>query len=525
MTTSKDTKRPTTQDKVKALAEKKARLQAGGGKKRIDKQHESGKLTARERIAYLCEPETFQELFLFAQHRNTRFGMEGQELPADGVVTGIGAVEGRPVYIGSQDFTVSGGSVGEMHADKICKTMEMALKTGNPFVMINDSGGARIQEGLDALNGYARIFYRNVLLSGVVPQISIISGPCAGGAAYSPALTDFIIMVKGIGRIFITGPRVIKQVTGEDITDEELGGAIPQQEKSGVVHFAVDSDQEALDLCQRLLSFLPANNMEDPPDYGTGELVYAEDPVLNTIVPANPRESYDVLEVIRRIVDDGDILQVHELFAPNAVVGFARINGRSVGIVSNQPAVFAGALDIDASDKISRFVRFCNAFNIPLVTFVDVPGYMPGVQQEYGGIIRHGAKILFAYSAATVPKITVLLRKAYGGAYIAMCGRELGADRVAAWPTSEVAVMGAEGAVDIVYRNEIKSAEDPKTARSEFIDIYNEQFANPYIGGARNLIDDVIEPQHTRRYLSLALETLRTKRDVRPQKKHGLIPM
>ncbi len=515
----------TTKEKLERLRSERKKIQAGGGEKRIEKQHASGKYTARERIAGLCEPETFQELFAFASHRSVNFGMEKQELPGDGVVTGIGSVEGRPVYIGSQDFTVSGGSVGEMHADKICKTMEMALKTGNPFIMINDSGGARIQEGLDALNGYARIFYRNVLLSGVVPQISIISGPCAGGAAYSPALTDFIIMVRGIGKIFITGPSVIKQVTGEDITDEELGGGIAQHKESGVIHFTVDTDQEALDLSRRLLSFLPANNMEDPPDYGTGELVYAEDPVLNTIMPDSPRESYNILDIITRVVDEGDLLQVHELFAPNAIVGFARINGRTVGIVANQPAVLSGVLDIDASDKIARFVRFCNAFNIPLITFVDVPGYMPGVQQEYGGIIRHGAKVLFAYSAATVPKITVILRKAYGGAYIAMCCKELGSDRVAAWPTSEVAVMGAEGAVGIVYRNEIKNAEDPKTARQEFIELYNDRFANPYTGGARNLIDDIIEPKDTRRYLSLALETLRTKRDVRPQKKHGLIPM
>jgi methylmalonyl-CoA carboxyltransferase large subunit len=514
----------TTKDKIKSLRETKNTLQAGGGKERIEKQHQSGKMTARERIATLCEPETFQELFLFAKHRSTNFGMEKQDLAGDGVVTGIGAVDGRPVYIGSQDFTVSGGSVGEFHADKICKTMEMALKTGNPFVMINDSGGARIQEGLDALNGYARIFYRNVMLSGVVPQISIISGPCAGGAAYSPALTDFIIMVRGVGKIFITGPQVIKQVTGEEITDEELGGGIAQQRESGVIHFTVETDQDAMYLCKRLLSFLPANNMEDPPDYGTGELVYAEDPVLNTIIPDSPRESYDVKSIINRIVDDGDFLEVHELYAANAVVGFARINGRSVGIIANQPMVISGVLDINASDKISRFVRFCDSFNIPLVTFVDVPGYMPGVQQEYGGIIRHGAKILYAYSDATVPKVTIILRKAYGGAYIAMCAKELGADRVAAWPTSEVAVMGAEGAVNIVFRNELKKAEDPQAARQEFIELYNERFANPYVGGARNLIDDIIEPQHTRRYLSLALETLRTKRETRPPKKHGVMP-
>lgn len=515
----------TTKDKIKSMREKKAQLQQGGGEKGIAKQHERGKMTARERIAALCASETFQELFLFASHRCTNFGMGEQEIPADGVVTGIGAVDGRPIYIGSQDFTVAGGSVGEMHADKICKTMEMALKSGQPFVMINDSGGARIQEGIDALNGYARIFYRNVLLSGVVPQISIISGPCAGGAAYSPALTDFIIMVKGTGRLFITGPQVIKQVTGEDVTDEELGGAVPQQAESGVVHFSVENDQEALDTCRRLLSFLPANNMEDPPDYGTGEVVYAEDPALNEIIPDSPREAYNIKEVLYRVLDDGDFLEVHALFAANAVVGFGRVNGRTVGIIANQPQVFAGVLDINASDKIARFVRFCNAFNIPLVTFVDVPGYMPGVQQEYGGIIRHGAKILFAYSAATVPKITIILRKAYGGAYIAMCSKELGADRVASWPTGETAVMGAEGAVNIIHRDAIKKAEDPEATRGEFVADYQERFANPYIGAARNLIDDIIEPKDTRRYISLALEALRTKRDVRPQKKHGLMPV
>jgi methylmalonyl-CoA carboxyltransferase large subunit len=515
----------TTRDKIKHLRELRARLLKGGGDKRIEQQHERGKLTARERIGMLCDPETFQEVFLYARHRSVNFNLAEQEFPGDGVVTGIGVINGRPVHIGSQDFTVSGGSVGEMHADKICRTMEMALKSGTPFVMINDSGGARIQEGLDALNGYARIFYRNVLLSGVVPQISIISGPCAGGAAYSPALTDFIIMVKGVGRIFITGPQVIKQVTGEDITDEELGGAIVQQQKSGVVHFAAENDEDALHICQRLLSFLPSNNMEDPPDYGTGEVVYAEDPVLNDMVPDSPRDSYDMVTIIQRVVDDGDFFQVHELYAPNALVGFARINGRSVGVIANQPAHLAGVLDIDASDKIAGFVRFCNAFNIPLLTFVDVPGYMPGVQQEYGGIIRHGAKILFAYSAATVPKITIITRKAYGGAYIAMCSKELGADRVASWPTGEAAVMGAEGAVNIVYRKEIKEAEDPQKSRKEFIDLYNDQFANPYVGGARNLIDDIIEPKDTRRYISLALEALRHKRDIRPPKKHGLLPM
>lgn len=514
----------TTKDKLERLRQLKAHLTAGGGGKRIEKQHELGKLTARERISLLFDPDTLQEMFLFAQHRNVNFGMAGKEMPGDGVVTGVGTVGGRQAFFASQDFTVSGGSVGEMHADKICQTMEMALKSGAPLIFINDSGGARIQEGIDALSGYGRIFYRNVLLSGVVPQISIIAGPCAGGAAYSPALMDFIIMVEGTGELFITGPQVIKQVTGEEITAAELGGVYAQM-SSGVVHLMAKDDEEAIRLCQKLLSFLPSNNLEDPPDLGGGEMVFADDPYLNRVIPDDPRDPYDVKDVILRVVDDGDFLEIQDHFALNAVVGFGRINGRTVGIVANQPAVMAGVLDIDSSDKISRHVRFCNAFNIPLVTFVDVPGFMPGIQQERGGIIRHGAKMLFSYSAATVPKITMILRKAYGGAYLAMCGKDLGSDRVAAWPTAEVAVMGPEGAVNIVYRDDIKKADDPKAARERFINEYREQFANPYVGGSRNLIDDIIEPKDTRRYLSLALESLRTKRDIRPQKKHGLIPM
>lgn len=515
----------TTKEKIERLRELKARLQQGGGEKRIEKQHESGKLTARERVGMLFDPETIQEMFLFTRHRCTMFGMAGKELPGDGVITATGAVDGRQMFVASQDFTVSGGSVGEMHADKICQVMDMALKSGAPFVLINDSGGARIQEGIGSLSGYGRIFYRNVLLSGVVPQISIIAGPCAGGAAYSPALTDFIIMVQGIGKLFITGPQVIRQVTGEQISEEELGGAYAQESQSGVVHFIAESDEHALQLCKKLLSFLPSNNIEDPPDYGSGDLVVTEDMELNRIIPDSPREPYDVKDVIVRLVDGGDFLEIQEHYAANAVIGFGRVNGFTVGIVANQPMVMAGVLDINSSDKISRFVRFCNAFNIPLVTLVDVPGFMPGVQQEYGGIIRHGAKMLFVYSAATVPKISIILRKAYGGAYLAMCGKDLGCDRVAAWPTGEIAVMGPEGAVNIVYRNDIKNAEDPDAAREKFVDEYREEFANPYVGAGRNLIDDIIEPKDTRRYLSLALESLRTKRDLRPQKKHGLIPL
>jgi methylmalonyl-CoA carboxyltransferase large subunit len=514
-----------TQDKIKHLRELRKHLQAGGGAKRIARQHEQGKLTARERLVRLLDAETFQELFLFTKHRCHRFQMQDEELPADGVVTGLGSIAGQPVYVAAQDFTVGGGAVGEMHADKIVQTMAMALKSGAPLILINDSGGARIQEGVDALSGYGRIFYHHVLLSGVVPQIAIIAGPCAGGAAYSPALMDFIIMVKNTGKLFITGPQVIRQVTGEQVTEEELGGAFAQQAYSGVVHLIADNDDHAIALCQRLLSFLPPNNLQDPPDYGDGTLVFAPAPTLNTVIPDSDREAYDVRPIITQVVDDGDFFEIQENYAPNCLVGFARMNGRTIGIVANQPIVMAGSLDINASDKISRFVRFCNAFNIPLVTFVDVPGFMPGVQQEHGGIIRHGAKMLFAYSSATVPKITIILRKAYGGAYLAMCGKELGADRVAAWPTGEVAVMGAEGAVNIVYRNEIKQAADPDAARKEFIEQYHAEFANPYVSASRNLIDDVIEPQDTRRYLSFALEALRTKRDVRPAKKHGLIPM
>jgi len=515
----------TVREKIAELRALKQQLELGGGEQRIEKEHARGKLIARERIAELFDPDTFSETNLFAQHRCTDFGMEKKTLPADGVVTGVGTVAGRQVFVAAQDFTVSGGAVGEVHADKIVRAMDMAHKCGNPFVMINDSGGARIQESVNAHSGYGRIFYRNVLLSGVVPQISIIAGPCAGGAAYSPALTDFVIMVRNTGRMFITGPQVIKEVTGEEISAEDLGGVDAQMDHSGVVHLVAEDDREALALCRRLLDFLPANNMEDPPDIGNGDLVFAEDPSLDSLIPDDIREGYDVREVILRVVDNGDFLEIQDHFAPNAVVGFARIDGRSIGVVANQPAAVAGVLDINSSDKIARFVRFCNAFNIPLVTFVDVPGFLPGVDQEHGGIIRHGAKMLFAYSAATTAKVTVILRKAYGGAYLAMCGKDLGADRVAAWPTAEIAVMGAEAAVNVVYRKELAAAEDPDAARAQFVEAYREKFATPYFAAARNLVDDIIEPRDTRRYLSLALAGLQQKRDVRPHKKHGLIPL
>jgi methylmalonyl-CoA carboxyltransferase large subunit len=509
---------------LEQLRAARATIEAGGGAQRIAKQHAAGKYTARERISTLCDPDTFQELFPFARHRCTNFGMADQSLPAEGVVTGCGLVQGRQVYIASQDFTVAGGSVGEMHADKICRIMDEALHTGSPVICINDSGGARIQEGIDALSGYGRIFYRNVLLSGVVPQIAIVAGPCAGGAAYSPALMDFIIMLRGTGELFITGPQVIRQVTGEQISAQELGGALAQMQ-SGVVHFIADNDAEALAICQRLLSFLPANNMQDPPDYGDGTLAFADDAGLISQLPLSPREPYDVRTIITRIVDNGDLLEIQPHFAANAVIGLARMNGRSIGVVANQPSVLGGALDVDASDKIAGFVRFCNAFNIPLLTLVDVPGFLPGVAQERSGIIRHGSKMLFAYATATVPKVTLILRKAYGGAYLAMCSRDMGADRVLAWPTAEVAVMGPEGAVNIVYRDAIKAADDPQAAREQFIAEYRGQFANPYAGAARNLIDDVIDPKDTRRAVGLAFASLRTKRQTRPQKKHGLIAM
>ena len=514
------------QTKIEKLRKLRTKLQRGGGEARIEKQHAAGKLTARERLALLFESDSFQEMHLFSRHRCTNFGMAGQDLPGEGVVTGFGAVDGRPVYAASQDFTVAGGSVGGATAQKICAVMDDALKTGDPFVFINDGAGARIQEGVDALDGYGAIFYRNVLLSGVVPQISIIAGPCAGGAAYSPALTDFIIQVRSEGQLYITGPKVIKEVTGEDVSAEQLGGVESHAHYSGVVHLVAEDDQDAMEQCRRLLSFLPSNNSEDPPTYADPQQGEVEpNDQLNSIVPADPRTPYDMHEVIAGIVDSGDFLEIQPHFAPNILVGFARIMGRSVGIVANQPSVRAGVLDIDSSDKASRHVRFCNAFNIPLVTLVDVPGFMPGVQQEYGGIIRHGAKMLFAYAAATVPKLTVVVRKAYGGAYLAMCARSLGADRVCAWPSGEIAVMGAEGAVNILYRQEIGDADDPAATRREKMDEYNDEFANPYEAAARGLVDEVLEPSETRGYLAAALELMKAKRELRPSKKHGLIPL
>ncbi len=508
---------------IEELKRRRETLYLGGGKGRIEKQHQGGKLTARERIDCLTDAGSFQELGLFAQHRATLFGMAGKEMPADGVVTGAATVDGRPVHLASQDFTVAGGAAGEVHSDKIAEAMKMSLKTGSPFIFINDSGGARVQEGIDSLAGYGRVFYANVMLSGAVPQISLICGPCAGGAAYSPALTDFIIQTRN-AQMFITGPSVIKQVTGETVTAEQLGGPQAQMGHSGVVHFIAENDEDAVAMAKRLLSFLPSNNLEDPP-MTDRHVPLDPDPEMNHIIPEESKMGYDVRQVIVRLADYGDFMEVQPGFAPNLVIGFARIQGRAVGIVANQPSVLAGSLDINASTKGSRFIRFCNAFNIALVTLVDVPGFLPGVQQEYGGIIRHGAKMLFAYSAATVPKVTVVLRKAYGGAYLAMCGKDLGADRVVAWPTAEIAVMGAEGAVEVIFRKEIHEAADGAARRKQLIEEYRRTFATPYVAGGRRLVDDIIEPAETRRYLALALETLHAKRELRPPKKHGLIPL
>ena len=513
----------TMQDRIDELRAKRAELEAGGGEARLEKQRAQGKLTARERIAGLVDEDSFDEIGLFAQHRTTLFGLDKAVMPADGVVTGTGTILGRPVHVASQDFSVAGGSAGEKHSEKVAELLKSALENGTPFVFINDSGGARVQEGIDSLAGYGKIFFQNVNLSGAVPQISIIAGPCAGGAAYSPALTDFIIQTSK-ARMFITGPDVIKQVTGEQVSGEDLGGPNAHMTRSGVAHFVADDDEQALLIAKKLLSFLPSNNSEMPP-FVEGNDNIDDVEALNDILPQDAKKGYDVREAIALIVDDADFLEVQAGWAMNVVVGFARITGRSVGIIANQPNYLAGALDIDASDKVARFVRFCNAFNIPLVNLVDVPGFLPGVQQEYGGIIRHGAKMLFAYSAATVPKITVVLRKAYGGSYLAMCSKDLGADRVLAWPTAEIAVMGAEGAAGVVFRKEIAEAEDPAAKRAELVQLYRDAFATPYVSAGRSQVDDIIEPSQTRRAIARALEQLTNKRDIRPPKKHGLIPM
>ena len=512
-------------DKINEMQDRKLAIRQGGGPEKIAKQHDSGKLTARERIEKLTDPGSFVEIDAFVEHRSVDFGMDKVSAPGDGVVTGYATIDGRPVYLYAQDFTVIGGSLGEMHAKKITKVLDMAMKMGCPVIGINDSGGARIQEGVDALSGYGDIFFRNTLASGVIPQISVILGPCAGGAVYSPALTDFVFMVDDISKMFITGPQVIEAVTGQSVSAEDLGGAKTHSEKSGVAHFISDSEEECFEKIRKLLSFLPQNNMEDSPLYQCTDDLNRLEPHLNTIIPDNPNQSYDVKEVIKAVVDNGDFFEIQPLFATNIVIGFGRLNGKTIGIVANQPKVKAGCLDIDASDKAARFIRFCDAFNIPIVTFTDVPGFLPGVDQEYGGIIRHGAKLLYAYSEATVPKINVILRKAYGGAYIAMSSRHLGADLVFAWPTAEIAVMGPDGAANIIFRKEIKEAADPVQTRQEKIEEYRSRFANPYVAAARGYIDDVIEPEATRPRLVSALEMLESKRENRPPKKHGNMPV
>ena len=513
----------TMQEKIADLRKRSDEAMLGGGAERLDKQRRGGKMTARERVDALVDPGSFEESGLFAEHRATLFGMAGKSFPADGVVTGAASVSGRLVHLASQDFTVSGGSAGEMHSVKVAEIMQMSLKTGSPFIFINDSGGARVQEGIDSLSGYGKVFYANVMLSGAVPQISLICGPCAGGAAYSPALTDFIIQTRQ-AQMFITGPQVIKGVTGEIVTAEQLGGAESHMANSGVNHFIAEDDRHAVLLCQKLLSFLPSNNLEDPPRV-EGDPNVDPNTALDDVVPTEIKRGYDVRDVIRKVVDFSDFLEVQSGYAMNIVVGFGRVSGRSVGIIANQPCVMAGALDINAANKASRFIRFCNAFNISLLTFADVPGFLPGVTQEHGGIIRHGAKMLFAYSAATVPKVTVILRKCYGGAYLAMCGKDLGADRVLAWPTAEIAVMGAEGASEIVFRKEIQEAEDKPAKRAELIERYRYAFSNPYVAAGRRLVDAVIEPSMTRRHIAQVLEYLHTKRELRPPKKHGLMPL
>jgi len=451
--------------------------------------------------------------------------MDKKELPSEGVVTGYGRIDRRRVCLFAQDFTVAGGSLGEMHAAKICKVMDLAMKMGVPLIGINDSGGARIQEGVDSLKGYGDIFYRNTIASGVIPQISVILGPCAGGAVYSPAITDFTFMVKGISKMFITGPDVVKTVTGEDVSQEELGGAMAHSQLSGVAHFACESEEEAFNLLKNLLSYLPSNNLEEPAMVDLGDDPNRQDETLANLVPANPKKPYDVRDVIEKVMDAGEFFEIQSYFAPNIIVGFARLNGYSVGIISNQPKVLAGVLDVNSSDKAARFIRFCDSFNIPLVTFVDVPGYLPGTDQEHGGVIRHGAKLLYAYSEATVPKLTVILRKAYGGAYIGMCSRHLGADAVYAWPTAEIAVMGPQGAAEIVYKKEIGSSKNPQEVLAEKIAEYTEKFANPYVAANRGYVDKVIEPYETRSQLIKALEMFSSKGESRPQKKHGNIPL
>ena len=507
------------------LVEMEALAEQGGGSDRIAKQHETGKLTARERIELLLDPGSFCELDKFVTHRSADFGMAEKKILGDGVVTGYGTVEGRQVFVFAQDFTVFGGSLSGAYAQKICKVMDLATRVGSPIIGLNDSGGARIQEGVESLAGYADIFLRNTLASGVVPQISLIMGPCAGGAVYSPAITDFILMVKNTSYMFITGPEVIKTVTHEEVSKEDLGGALTHNQKSGVAHFAADNEQACILLCRELLSFLPANNTEDPPRLVTADPPDRLDETLKTAVPQNSSKPYDIKDIIRTVVDDKNFFEIQELFARNMVVGLARLNGRPVGIVANQPAVLAGCLDVDASLKAARFVRFCDCFNLPLITLVDVPGFLPGTHQEWGGIIKHGAKLLYAYAEATVPKITLITRKAYGGAYDVMASKHIRADINLAYPTAEIAVMGPEGAVNIIFRNELLKAENPEAERQRLVKEYRDKFANPFKAAELGYIDEVIRPEETRAKLIRSLEMLKDKRQENPPRKHGNIPL
>jgi acetyl-CoA/propionyl-CoA carboxylase carboxyl transferase subunit len=512
-------------DRIEELRKKRERAAKGGGEDRIESQHDRGKMTARERIDYFLDDGTFEEFDRFRTHQTHKFGMEERQLPGDGVVTGYGEVNGRKTFVFAHDFTVFGGSLGEVFAEKVCKVMDKAVEVGAPVVGLNDSAGARIQEGVNSLAGFGEIFRRNTEVSGVIPQLSAIMGPCAGGAVYSPALTDFTVMVKDTSHMFITGPDVVETVTGEEVSFEELGGAVTHAGTSGVAHFAEDSEEDALDSIARLLSYLPQNNVEDPPRIDPWDDPERMDEELNDIVPDEPRKPYDATDVVEHVVDEGSFMEVHERFAANVVVGFARLDGRSVGIVANQPRVNAGTLNIEASEKAARFVRTCDSFNVPILTFVDVPGFMPGTGQEHDGIIRHGAKLLYAYSEATVPLMTVITRKAYGGAYDVMASKHLGADVNYAWPTAEIAVMGPQGAVNILYRDELSNADDPESRRDELTEEYREEFANPYTAADKGFLDDVIEPPETRPRLISDLEMLASKRDSLPDKKHGNIPL
>lgn len=516
---------PSPRDRLDDLHHRQALAEKGGGDARIAQQHKKGKLTARERLDLLLDEDTFVELDRFVTHRTTDFGLANERPLGDGVVTGYGRIDGRLVYVFSQDFTVFGGSLSEAHAEKICKVMDHAMRSGAPVIGLNDSGGARIQEGVLSLGGYADIFLKNTLASGVVPQISAILGPCAGGAVYSPAITDFVFMVRGVGYMFVTGPNVVKAVTHEDVTFDHLGGADTHGAVSGVSHFTHDSEPACLHAVRELLGFLPSNNLDEPPLRPTNDPDNRAEEALLDVIPDSPNKPYDMHEVIRLIVDEGRFLEVHRGYADNIIVGFARLGGRSVGVVANQPAVLAGVLDINASTKAARFIRFCDCFNIPLVTFVDVPGFLPGVAQEHGGIIRHGAKLLFAYCEATVPKLTVITRKAYGGAYDVMSSKHIRGDLNLAWPTAEIAVMGAKGAVEILFKEEIARAADPAAAAQRLTREYEEKFAHPYLAAARGFVDDVIDPRETRARLIDGLRALRTKRDRNPSKKHGNIPL